>query len=1554
MEFNFEENTSPTHNFVLKPVVYDSEGINVLKNANAPEASEIPIRDKPNSQADIIVTEQGGSAFTMQREWATGNNKWAFVRTEGGAQGFVMTKYTVAQASTESKTLPKADIKIKPMTQMAKILFEATPWMENEFPKYHPENGEWWTTVTLPYTCLEEGTLLEKQQEAKAQAVQKIYEYFNVQQQKQNVPDVEKFTNGFLSGYVKDYYLGSRPGSNLMMLVVIPATYVEYLKKNSISNTVSETIQQQYSISLPANSLDDLNNLQAEIKSCLAGIYQKYLNSTVKASNFNFENEIFKQIQGIERIKFLLKENNINLESKSNKTSSEDSCEETATNRTIKVCFNSNYELIAVYYYNNSGKETLLSNGLTSVKKSTPFNDPRFGLMFLKHREICSSAPSLKTFFTDYVTDPQPEVTTVTWSEKSQLPLSNLASAELQVYINSALFLTGLAQEFGNLFDLRSLEGTLSCYGDPSQSKLVQAYMLKASEFRDSQIMYTSDVVNIASWICNNFERVEELDGINWKQIGEDIFGTSEGWEEWWKSLSFSENRLPTTDPLGIVKENAEKAAKEAKEQVQNEFLKFFATLWCELLLVAAAAGTAGIGYGIYLSIKEAQNGNTATSFPSPAETASFDYGSENVNDVMSESIGSKSPEQYEASLIVLFRNCGVDLQAGQKQLARQYLDSISSMLAPVEVLALLGGTASASLANTISKHTQANFPQIHNFKNTSSKISEFFACLGGNVTSEVKDKVQKKIIEKIENVDLCVDICEELKEKMKEKCPDPEVYNAICEKEFTSKIEKYQDVIALINDNCSLQPKFFNNPETGEKGIFSDNKPANVDIIVEKISQTALDPSEITIKSDLLNYFSRQEYVNELKNISDNFKATNLNVYGNSAGRPTGKNYQFKPSSMMPVYRLKKDGSEEVKSIKIGNQSMPVELKLDAQSLESDLQNIMVNNQNYMNGDYNLELSRHQMLFYSLIQDYCQNNSKDGEGNEQNSPLPFAVIGGLPQPPFDKSDYEDGLFYLVFEQMLERYARYAANVWMGDQSDYLQSYSNALSERSSLIAGISDARELISIYYEYADYHDPNDTETKDSLQMSLMNAILHVYFSLYIMEYFCLSMPFYEIYNSYDGTLTAMDGELKEFSQKYVEKKIIHDTPVTLLSVFNETYDYIKSKTEFEIPSYTGQNRAIKFYLNSNLDGTYEKFKEALATSPLKKIGEYIQTGKFLYSNYKSFQTHDYAGIRTLTSNAQLGGENLQAKNSTTPSLFVNHQDNGEDIYGQFKNGMFFIQNYYILEDYAGGLFASNQDYFRERKNYLKGVVNVEQLAEINSILKDTDKGSNLDVLFKSVKYGSRLCFGIAYDDNDDSADPRVKDFAKEMFLNYAKTGKGVQNSGKLGTALLNASEKTCPFQKNIICVDGPVPSDFSFKTDTIVEGTDGELAVKTSDNTINGTHYPSPDGTFSVVIPIFNIEEEEVNQSWSAFYSDIVSGIQLYDLHEFVKFKNLNTQLINSNKMKALTESCFPLKHMIDFTAISGMQNFANSPVAASFNQSKSFMMQSIESINKAKSK
>ena len=1557
MQLNYEKITTPTHKVVSNPVKYNDQGTNYESIPNTISSELISVREKPSNSngSKIVASLPANSQIVMRREWADGEGNWSFIQTKGGGgeegtKGYILTKYLVPIPDYTNNILPKENIAITPMTPIAKLLFEATPWMENDFPKLHPENGEWWVTVTLPYTCLEEGSLAERQDEAKTNAIQQVYDYFGIQTNNPSIPSISDFKKGFLSSYVKDYYLGSRPGSNLMMLVVIPAIYVEYVKQNSISDDIPQETQEEFCIFLKANSIDDLDDLKSNIKSCFVDLYQKYINSTINVTSFNFEKEIFNQLQGIEKIKFLLKENNINLESKLNKTSGQDSCEETSTNSTIKVCFDSEYKLIAVYYYNNSGEESVLSSGLNSVKNSHPFNEPRFGLMFLKHREICSLAPSLKMFFKDYVIDPQPEVTTITWSEKSQLPLSNLASAELQVYIDSALFLTGLAQELGNLFDLRSLEGTLSCYGDPSQSKLVQAYKLKAAEFRDSQIMYTSDVVNIASWICSD-RPVDEFEEIDWDQIGEDIFGTAEGWGEWWESLSFSDWTWPTFSFIGIIKDNAEKAADEAKEQIKNEFLKFFATLYCELLLVAAAAATAGIGYGIYLSIKEDQNGNVASSFPSPAETASFDYGAENVNDVISESIGS-DPSKYDADLIVLFENCGVSLGATQKPKAREYLDSISSILAPVEVLSLLEGTAAASLTNTISKYTQTNFPEVHQFKNTSSKIAEFFACLGGSVTQEAKDKVQKKIIDKIEDVDICIDICEELKKKMKEKCPNPEVYNSVCEKEFTSKVKKYQEIIALINDDCSLQPKYFNNSKTGEKGIFSNpkNQPQSTKFIVQKLTETTLGPTIAYAESQSSQYFLK--YENKLKGVSDALTENTNLVVSNQKG--TQYSY-LDPSS--PVFILDNDGSQVIDGVII-SQGKKISLNLSPQPLGSGLQTIMQNSDYYNDVNSNLKLSRQQILFYSLIEDYFKNNSKNGTGKETGMPIPYA-INNAPLPP-NVADYNDSMFSLVFERLLEMYARQVGISWEGDQNKFLKSYSTALSQNIKDITGYEEVRQLIMSYYDSGEYDNPNDSTTKSSLQISLLNGILNIYSRLYIMEYFSVSMPFYEVYKPYSGTVAPLTSETTEFVREYVLEKIENDLSDGIItglsplgadfnSILNETYDRIKTNINFELPNYSGGKRGIKFYVNTNIEDVYHKFEDAMAKSQFKKQKSNIYSGgKFIFNDQLGFQTHEYAGIRTLTSDSQLGGEKQNSSTfdvSQKPySLFKG------DRYNYFKNGMFFIQNYFVFEEIEEppGAEAIGGNSYADRKDYLKGVVNLDQIKQIHGMIAGKNS-FKLNELFKNIRYGSRLCYGIAYRDNDlsDTTDENVRNFARGLFMSYTNTKTGViENNGQIPDSFLDNSAKVSQFQKYIVCVDG---NNFDFK-----KAAAGEFATKESEYVLSSNWNPTPDGTFSVVIPIFSIEKEEsLEKTWNEFYKSLPSITNSTIISDIDKFKNLNTELINSDKFKALIKSCFPVKDMIHYNAIAGIESYAQDKIVQdAFKETKQIMVSSISSVSNGK--
>ena len=66
----------------------------------------------------------------------------------------------------------------------------------------------------------------------------------------------------------------------------------------------------------------------------------------------------------------------------------------------------------------------------------------------------------------------------------------------------------------------------------------------------------------------------------------------------------------------------------------------------------------------------------------------------------------------------------------------------------------------------------------------------------------------------------------------------------------------------------------------------------------------------------------------------------------------------------------------------------------------------------------------------------------------------------------------------------------------------------------------------------------------------------------------------------------------------------------------------------------------------------------------------------------------------------------------------------------------------------------------------------------------------------------------------------------------------------------------------------------------------------------------------------------------------------------------FKNLNDQLINSDEYKTLTESCFTIKNLLDFNAISGIQVISandNLEVENSFRQTKQLILTNLLNID-----
>ena len=75
---------------------------------------------------------------------------------------------------------------------------------------------------------------------------------------------------------------------------------------------------------------------------------------------------------------------------------------------------------------------------------------------------------------------------------------------------NTALFLTSIAKEFGNIYDLnRAGAGNISSI-TIVQIKTLKPFKLKALDYRDSQYFFSGDMIAF-QWICNlKFEDMEE------------------------------------------------------------------------------------------------------------------------------------------------------------------------------------------------------------------------------------------------------------------------------------------------------------------------------------------------------------------------------------------------------------------------------------------------------------------------------------------------------------------------------------------------------------------------------------------------------------------------------------------------------------------------------------------------------------------------------------------------------------------------------------------------------------------------------------------------------------------------------------------------------------------------------------------------------------------------------------------------------------------------------------------------------------------------------------
>ena len=143
--FNFDELDFTTHTVSSEIQVYNESGTEILTTEFVASSVKIPLRKSPSNSSEIVSNLNNGVGITMQREWATGNNHWSYVKVSSGSsknqEGYILTKYLKQKkANWANINLPKANIEVTKMTDIAKALIPAFYELDN--PYYHKENLE--------------------------------------------------------------------------------------------------------------------------------------------------------------------------------------------------------------------------------------------------------------------------------------------------------------------------------------------------------------------------------------------------------------------------------------------------------------------------------------------------------------------------------------------------------------------------------------------------------------------------------------------------------------------------------------------------------------------------------------------------------------------------------------------------------------------------------------------------------------------------------------------------------------------------------------------------------------------------------------------------------------------------------------------------------------------------------------------------------------------------------------------------------------------------------------------------------------------------------------------------------------------------------------------------------------------------------------------------------------------------------------------------------------------------------------------------------------------
>jgi hypothetical protein len=883
----------------------------------------IGFKESPGSKSKNIGYLSDQTTVKVLKEWVNGKGEFNKIKVvdptsaHNGKEGFIDPKYLRPVSPRKGSTLniffeqkfPNLKLKgteIIAMSDMAKALIP-TWYRDLDQPYYHREDGEYWISVTLPFDCIKNEEDLENMKQiAKANGLRNILDFYN---KSYNPLDLSTLVDTYLVVRAEDYYLDSRPGSRVKILVKVGAIYVNsfFSKEQSL-----EELKKQSARIL---SLDS-RYFQLHLEQALYSLNKIYLDIfsskfTIKGIDFAKEAERLSFVPTA--IKKIIAVNGFDISKQ--------------TNSVINIGFDENFKITFISYIEDaseisSSQEEVLDIGFDFFVEQEPFSFPNTMSLLYYHRELKNPILKWETVVNEWLPSPKPQIEPKTGPVGLDLPSEKCGLQYFQLPPFSSIMM-GVAERLDQQldlhprYDLGSFQFNLLQFFPPcpkpppgkgtaffkflseidGQTTVAQNgeflaalqeeagridqyvgdFLSSGAALRDlkTKIFDLDDLYSyvlnyitpetLYSKICKCFIDVIGVEDIGVPNLSISANGGSGGLNLDPSTIANNPTNILNTkgasfdtnfiDEDGNFKKKDAFTEKIAAEDLFCSFCFripsiFFRLPTTDILGFLLDALRAILEFALAQILLELIASLLDALLTCPELNCAT--GETRLKDYGAQSISGLLESYSEQGAADIVTSCGiiVDGQTLTEETIIEMLFTVSKSLTTSEVLGLFDGSAPKVALESV-RDILIGYPSIEAQLSDLGKISDFFACMGTKVDPSLFAFLEEQANSKLDNPVLCDNLAQSAKDQLFEKCGNIPGFDEIANKNLNHDLDKYKELAKIIRDNDDLSsqlPSLFSDGQ-GSQALLSGQNVETAEFALQK----SLDTMIISTESDLV-----------------------------------------------------------------------------------------------------------------------------------------------------------------------------------------------------------------------------------------------------------------------------------------------------------------------------------------------------------------------------------------------------------------------------------------------------------------------------------------------------------------------------------------------------------------------------------------------------------------------------------------------------------------------------------------------------------------------------